>query len=275
MPPEDTGPRVLFQTVEIHRRPSFIVNRATVTQELRYRIVSRLEIGARAKDGSRKIVQIVERTHLDHADVMSRGIYATSLKALERQQYTFKLGEKNEVIEFAGPKDSTRSVPVTLPTGKGFQLTTVIDEDGWQELAELTFFQPDETVAQGQPYVRQLEHDWAPLGAWSGTTTFVGGEVRGKMQSIRFRHELNYAPPDAKAAASPLGFRVVSGVCAADQAEGTIEYDRQHRQATLARETFQVHGTIATELAGRAVNIQLQEQQLMTIRISDQRPGGN
>jgi hypothetical protein len=272
---EDDGPRVLFQSVEIHRRPTFVMPGITMPQELRYRIVSKLEVARRAADGSRKVVQIIESTHLDHADEMSRAMFAKSLKALQRQQYTFKLNEHNEVIEFTGLKKNAVVLPVKLPTLSGFQLTSVIDEDGWKELAQFTFFQPDSGLAQGQPYVRQMTHDFTPFGAWSGTTSFVGADVRRGLQSFKFQHALKFTPPVEKAAAGPMGFRVVSSRFTIDQADGTLQYDHKNHRVSLARETFHVKGTVAVELAGQSVNIQLTEQQQMTIRITDQRPATN
>ena len=271
-PPEDQGPCVLFQTLEIERKPTFVMPGITISQELRYRIVSQLQIAACAADGSRKVVQIIERTYLDHADDLLRSVFTKSLKLLERQQYTFKLNNHNEVVEFTGLKKNKFSLPVTLPGSTGLQLTSVIDEDGWKELAQLTFFQPDDSVAQGEPYVRQLTHDFAPFGSWSGTTTFIGAEVRGDLQSIRFQHKLKFTPPEAKASASPLGFRVGFAEFTVDQADGTMEFDRKHQRVSNARETFHVRGNVVAILAGQTVNIQMQERQLMTIRVTDQRP---
>ena len=273
--PKDDGPRVLFQTLEIDRRPTFVIPGMTLPQELRYRIVSQLEIAARAADGSRKVVQIIECTYLDHADDLSRAMFTKSLKLLERQQYTFKLNEHDEVVEFTGLKKNRFSLPVTLPGSTGLQLTSVIDEDGWKELAQLTFFHPDDSVAQGQPYVRQMTHDFTPFGSWSGTTTFIGNDVRGDLQSISFRHALEFTPPEAKAAAGPLGFRVTSADFTVDQADGSVEYDRKHHRVSNARETFHIHGTVAGKLAGQPMNIRMQEQQLMTIRVTEQRPKTN
>jgi hypothetical protein len=276
-PWRDQGSQVLFQTVEIHRRPTFVIvlTGMTIPQEFRYRIVSKLEIAARAEDGTRKVVQTVERTFLDQADELSAAMFAKSLKDLQRQQFTFTLNQRNEVVKFTGHKSRAFSVPVKLTALSGFQLTSVIDEDGWKELAQFTFFEPDDSVAQGQPYKRQMTHDFSPFGAWYGTTSFFGGDVRGDLQLIKFLHKLEFTPPDAKAAAGPTGIRVVSAKFTIDQAHGTLEYDRTLRHVSMARETFHVQGSVTVKMGTRDVEIQLKEQQQMSIRITDQRPDLN
>ncbi len=268
----DGGPRVFYQTLDIHRRPTFVVLGTTLAQELRYRIVSQIEIGTPDDMGARRAVQIIERTRLLQADDLTRAAYATALKSLERQQYTFKLNARNEIIEFTRPGMKAAAVAVERRATQGVQLTKVIDDDGWKELAELTFFRPEPDVAQGQPYVRQISHDWTPLGAWSGTTRFTGQQVVGDQQTINFRHSLTYVPPKANPAAGPLGLRIVSAACSIDRAEGDIEYDLGLQRVANVRETFQVHGTIAAELLGQPATIELQERQLLTIRITAQPP---
>ena len=67
----DGPPGVLFQEVLIHRRPSFGVLMMSVTQDIQYAIMSRLNLQPRSADGSFRVIQEVLRTRLDRADAMS------------------------------------------------------------------------------------------------------------------------------------------------------------------------------------------------------------
>ena len=69
------GPTTLFQEISIHRTPSYGVSGFKVAQEVRYQILSRLELGQRLADGTRKVVQRVEDARLESAEEMSRETY--------------------------------------------------------------------------------------------------------------------------------------------------------------------------------------------------------
>ena len=70
-----------------------------------------------------------------------------------------------EVVEFTGYKKNLASVPVDLLTGNGFMVTSVIDEDGWKELADLTFVVPK---LDAQQEIRELcDLIWPHLQSWA------------------------------------------------------------------------------------------------------------
>ncbi|MFV2070044.1 MAG: hypothetical protein ACC645_24015, partial [Pirellulales bacterium] len=267
---QSDAPATFYQEIDIQRKPTFTVQGMTIAQQVHYRILSKFDVGPRQADGTRKAVQIVEDTRLDQADELSRATFAKSLEALKRQQFTYTLNRRNEVIEFKGHSKNIASLPVDLLAGKGFMVTSVIDEDGWKELAQVTFFLPDDGVRQGQPYTRQMTHDWDPLGRWTGVTTFVGKGRTGPFEQIDYAHELAYEPPAKKAGVLP--FQITGATFTPDVAAGTILFDPDKRRVSQVQERFQVTGTVATEVLGQPATIQLQEQQILTLRVSDQRP---
>ncbi len=267
------GAATLYQHIDVQRSPKFAVHGMAMDQRIRYAILSRLEVQARIQDGTRKVVQHVEETRLEQADDLSRSTFQSSLDDLRRRQFTFILNRDNEVIDFRGFKKNVIPLPVNILDSKGFMLTSVIDEDGWKELAELSFFQPPQPTAAETPtsrsWVRQMTHDWSPLGNWYGTTTFTPRPTEGPLASYDFVHAMTYNPPLDGAA---MPFRVSSAEFQPLQTSGTISYDPQIRRAVQAEETFHVRGNVAVELLGQSVPIQLEEKQLLTVRITSQDP---
>jgi hypothetical protein len=267
-PVERTETAIIYQEVAIQRQPTFSVQGVEIRQDVRYRIWSKLEVSAPADDGNYQVVQFVENTQLEDADELSRKAYEKSLTALHRQQFTFLLNPQNEVIRFAGHESESSSVSVDLESSNGFLLTTVIDEDGWKELTQLTFFRPAEEVKQGLTYERQMTHNWQPLGSWFGTTRFVGRDSTSDQEQISYTHHLSYVAPGASTEGLP--FRIVNADFKIDEASGTIAFDRQQRRISHAQERFQVSGVVQAELLGQTTSIQLRERQLLTIRVTDQ-----
>ena len=61
----------------------------------------------------------------------------------------------------------------------GFMVTSVMDEDGWKEMAQLSFFVPEEQTSGSQTWVRKMTHDFGPLGSWAGETHYTPKEGQG------------------------------------------------------------------------------------------------
>ncbi|MCO6458726.1 MAG: hypothetical protein J5I93_25750, partial [Pirellulaceae bacterium] len=264
---------VLYQEVEIQRRPTYSVQGVTIPQHVHYRILSRLEIEPPGADGQRTVIQYIEDARLEQADELSRATFTQSLERLKHQQYSFKLNSRGEVIDFQGFARNLAALPVQLPAAQGFQLTSVIDQDGWKELAELSCFQPVDLDSASQMVRRAMHHDWEPLGKWYGTTTFRGQGRAGPLDRITYVHEMEYVPPQQQQnAPGPLPLRINTAQFKTNVASGTILYDPRLRRVTEVQEQFDVAGQVATELLGQAAMIELREQQVLAIRLTDRRP---
>jgi hypothetical protein len=271
MPPQEVGPGTLYQELVVQRSPKFSVQGLDMDQKIQYRIVSRLELGPRGDDGKRKVSQFVEDTRLVEADDLSRSTFQSSLDDLRRQQFTLILNQDNEVIDFIGFKKNVIPLPVNLLDSKGFMMTSVIDEDGWKELAELSFFKPrrpsSNETSESQSWMRQMTHDWSPLGSWYGTTTFTPLQSSNALQPYQFTHAMTYNPPK-EGGATP--FKISSAEFHPLLTSGTIQYDPQLGRVVEAEETFHVRGSVGVELLGQAVPIELEEKQVLTVRITSQ-----
>ena len=267
-----TPPRLqaLYQRVDIRRTPTFSIQGFETKQSLHYQVVSRLNLTRNLDPPATKVVQIVEGTKLLAADDTSRESFLRALDSLERQQYTYVLNGRGEVIEFTGNSDTRTAIPLEIASASGFQVTSVIDEDGWKELAELTFALPPTEREANEPWKRQMKHDWGTLGSWSGITTFNAGSPLNNISRIAFTREMNYSPPASSSGGLP--FRIRSANFELLKSSGEISFDTKLQRVLAASEDFHVRGTVTAELGGVGVQLDLTEQQHIQITLAEQRP---
>ena len=269
LPPVD-APALLYQRVEVFDDQSYEILTTSIADKTRYQILSKLELRPRAADGSREVSQVIEQTRLELAGELTRELYESELRKLIGQQYTFTLNSRDEVIKFTGFGGRPASAPVTLPGMEGFASVTVIDQDGWKEIAQLSFLQPDRSIAAGQPWTRPMTHDFNELGSWQGTTTFTLQGPEGAGTRYNYVHDMTYTPP--KGGPGLLPFDVSDADFKATKAEGSFVFDPTHGHVTDVRETFEMEGSLgATMLAGTAA-VKLREHQELTIQLSRQNP---
>lgn len=262
--------QVLFQLLEILRTPQFQVSGLIHAQRLHYRILSRLEVSP-GEAGRRRVVQWVEQTWLVDADDLSRESLAAALARLRSRQYTYQVSAHGDVTDMKGPRDAAEVSPIAALGGSGFTMTSVIDLDGWREVAEWTFLRPEDGGLQRGSWTRQMIHDWGALGSWSGITEFQKLRGSSGMEKIGFRRQLTYSPPvPGETRASPLS---VSGArFMATQADGELEWSTREDRVVVARERFEVTGGVTAEVLGQSVEMQMAERQLIEVRVSRERP---
>ena len=241
-----------------------------MTQDIRYAILSQLQLQPRQADATRIVTQKVLDTRLVRADELSHSTYQAALDKLKGQQFTYKLGERGDVIEFIGYDKRLGAVPVTRPGETGYMMTNVLDEDGWKELTHLSFLEPQEHLAPGQPWTREMAHDWAPLGSWSGVTTFTQDTTPGPDQHFRYTHDMTYTP--SPKADDVLPFRVSGAEFRLVEAAGSFVYDPLARHVTQVQETFHVQGTVGADMLGEALSIEIEERQQVSIQLTVQNP---
>ena len=261
----------LYQVIDIHRRPAWGIAGMMVTQEMRYQILTRLALMSRQADGTRKVTQKVEQVRLLQADEMSRATYESALNYLVGQQYSFTLNERDEITEFKGFRQETTNLPVSPPGQQGWLSVTVIDEDGWRELTQLSFQRPREGIATGQSWNRPMIHNWSPWGFWRGITTFTQRGPEGYGIRYDYVHEMSYLPPEPTAGVLP--FQLAGAQFQPVVASGSYVFDAQHGHVVWVREVFHVQGTIAAGVLGSEARVQVEEYQELAVQISSENPG--
>ncbi len=261
---QEEKPAELFQEISVLRKPTFVVQGVTIAQEIQYQIHSKLQLGPVGSDGTREVSQVILDTRLEKSDPLSRAAFQSSLRDLIGQQFSFTLNARHEVIKFTGHKETRKTIEAEPAGLDGFLITSVMDEDGWKEMAQLSFFLPDESATNGQ-WKRQMTHDWGPLGSWFGETSFSRNR---QSDQYNYSHNLSYLAPDEDGGGLP--FTIKSAKFETQQAAGVIQLDAKLERVMLVQEKFQARGDIETQVLGQPSRVLVEEQQLLQIRLFDQ-----
>lgn len=243
----------------------------TVTvQDLRYQILSRITTRAPNEEGLFTCDQEVLETRLVKADDLSRGMFQESLAALKGWQFSYQLNSRRVITEWkSGPPDGRKVAAVEPKGAAGFLATSVMDEDGWKELAQLTFFVP-RSESGSQSWKQPMMHNFGPLGSWYGETTFTPQATRKGVQQIGFVHRMEYRPPEK--GAGELPFTIEKAMLKPEKSGGTIEFDTQANRVLSAQEAFLVRGALSVAVLGQSAEVEVQEQQVISLRLHEQNP---
>jgi hypothetical protein len=242
-----------------------------MSQDLHYKILSELYVEAPDGQGVRVVQQAVLDTRLIRADQLSQATFAGSLRELKGSRFRFKVNARGDVSELAAnPKGGRQAVAVEQQGNKGFLMTSVMDPDGWKEVAEWTFFAPPAQNNGSLPWSRRITHDYGPLGSWYGETQFRRSASQNGLLRIDFAHQLAYQPP-AKDTGS-LPFAIKSASLRPEVAGGVIDFDSRVGRIAAVQERFVLKGTINTELVGQEAAIELAETQNIVVRLFESHP---
>src|SRR5207247_889941 len=112
--------------------------------------------------------------------------------------FTVAVGPGGEVVRFEGGPAATAVVAGGAgPGSAGFLLHSLLDRDGWKELAGLTFFQPARPLRKGEKWARPAAHGWGPLGAWVGQVSYLHAGKQAGQDRFAYALELRHVPPRA------------------------------------------------------------------------------
>jgi hypothetical protein len=261
-----------YQQVEILRQPQFSLQGMFIKQQIRYRIASTFELYEPDEKGTQRAVQTISETQLLEADPLSKVAFEQSLLEMRGHSFTYELDKFSRVLSIANTKDNTKTIELKKPKSTGMLMSTVIDEDGWKELAQLTLFQPPDGRLSRQ-FSRKTTHDWGALGSWYGRTEFKGRTDRRTGQRFGYQHLLEYIPPNPEDAnkQGQLPFTITHANFRTYEAQGEIFYDSKNKRVTSVREVFHAKGSISADMLGAATNVDLEERQNFLIQITRQR----
>jgi hypothetical protein len=229
-----------------------------------------LRVGAADDKGLRKFEQYVQDARLLKADDLSRGMFESSLADLKGWKFTFQVNRRGDLADWkAGPPAGHKAAKVERGAEVGFMVTSVMDEDGWKEMAQLSFFVPEEQTAGSQTWVRKMTHDFGALGSWAGETHYSPKEDSNPLQ-IDYVHKMTYAPPARGIGGLP--FTVADARFTPEIAGGKFQYDKQAGRVIQVQERFLVKGTLTADLLGQAAAVEMEEDQLITVRMLERNP---
>jgi hypothetical protein len=257
-----------LQDLLVTQKSRFVVLGLPVTTQLQYRIGSRITIQKVDADGTLAVRQKVEAAALVQADELTKGLVAGPIAKLPGTEFALTVTARGEVKAIGGAGGPVRFGAGNMAGGFGVQMASLLDADGWKELAEATFFQP-EAVDRPGLWARPMTHNWGPLGGWVGQIAFAyPGLDRPPQAQVKVPYALKLAyqaPQGAAPGGQPV--QVVASKFQAPEAGGALLYDVQHGKTAAAEERFFVRGTLVMNLLGQNTPAEIEEEQLFQMRI--------
>ncbi len=267
LPPQS----VFWQEVQVSQNSAFRMPglESPMTTSARYVIVSRLTVAKEEADDSATIHQRIEAARLEEADDVTRSVLAPTVRDLVGRTYTLTLNPQREVVRIDGEFSPPRTASLG---GIGFVQVGLIDRDGWKELHQATFFQPNRVVRPGDRWTRDTTHSWGALGDWNGKTHYVYTGNRGQRHRVDYRYELVHAPSARTITTSPVP--IDQAVFRHQPSGGTIWFDGERGRVVAVEERFHVRGLISLSILGQNLPVQMEEVQTFRLTVHDREPSG-
>lgn len=277
--PQQSTPIVIYQELIIDRHPEFqIEGIRSIKQDFKYRTISQLTVHSPDRNGIRQVSQKVVAAKLISSDAMSRKPITESLNKLVGQEFQFSMDRHQQLVDFKGKVEKPaatdakdlESLSKLLGeglSGEGFLVSSVMDLDGWKEMAQMTFLLPDDKRTK---WSGQMEHDWGDLGRWVGETKFEKKARTGGKLRIDYAHWMRYEKADKTKGGLP--FELGDVAFKSDEAGGQMLFDTEKRRIHSLVERFHVEGTLSASLLSKGINLKIKEVQAFELFLHDQLP---
>ena len=258
---------VFYQELVVTQKPTFKVQGIPIASLLQYRIVSRFTVKKVNEDGSRIVAQKIESAKLLLADELTKPAVAGAVAQMPGATFTLHLSPKMDVTKFEGGVGGPKVGALQLGGGIGMQMTSLLDRDGWKELAQATFFQADQPLDANARWVKPMTHNWGSLGSWAGQVHYHYKGKQENLHTVAYGLQLAYKAPGPGA----VGMLKVNGAnFQIQQAEGMLLFDSARGKVVAAEERFRVRGFINANLLGQNTQVEIEEDQHFAIRIHDE-----
>jgi hypothetical protein len=260
-----------YQVVDVSRVSSYQAEGIDFKQGARYILVSSFQVKKKTADGGLIVRQKVESVQLTSADAALQYQLKTLLQQMRGTTFTLTLDAHHKVTKFEGEVDALKVLGgKNLLGGDTLLLWSFLDQDGWKELAEITFFQPGRHRDKGEKWSQPLSHNWGPLGSWSGKVNYAVTGKDGDVARIDYLFDLAYKPPSKKSTGLPI--EIGKAAFQLQNSGGAILFDTGKGRVSAAEERFQVRGRVPVAALGVTTLIDMEEVQLFQVRIVDQNP---
>jgi hypothetical protein len=199
------------------------------------------------------------------ADPLTRATLVGAVAELPGMIYTLALNPNMDVTQFQAGAE-IKMQPVA--GGQGLQMASLLDRDGWKELAQATFFQMDQPLKLNARWTKPMKHAWGALGSWTGKiNTYAGPEE--KLHKVTYALQMKHrALPGGQ-----LGGMTINGASFQTQeAGGVLLFDAQRGKVVAAEERLRVKGVVNASLLGQNMLIEISENQHFLIRTHDKKP---
>jgi hypothetical protein len=255
-----------FQELMVAQKPSFKVQGIPIAMVLQYQIISRFKVLKAGADGSLIVEQKIVGAKLMLADDLTRPTVAGAIARLPGTTYTLHLSARMDVTKFEGKVAGPNIGNMKFAGGMGVQMTSLIDRDGWKELAQSTFFQMGEPLKVGTRWAKPMTHNWGSLGSWRGKINYLYMGQQKDLHKVGYGLQLAYQAPRG---GSVSLLKVNGANFQPQQAEGMLLFDAARGKVVAAEERFRVRGIVNASLLGSNTPIEIFEDQHFQIRIHD------
>lgn len=257
---------VFSQHVEVRQTPSFQFQNVRINALLHYEIVSKLTIKKQGDSGQLFVEQEIQHARLRNADATSKEIIATMLAKLPGTKFNMVIAADGTVASFEGMVAQPIGLPIQLMGGQGFQFASLLDADGWKEMAGATFFVKPRLEKSKSSWRKPMTHSWGPLGRWQGV---VGYEITGRKESIeRVSYEMFLKHTAEKGVQrTPLPLNIEKTAFRTNQARGNLFLNTDTGRVISAEERFQVEGQLTVLLLGQRTTVAVSEDQHFRLQI--------
>lgn len=261
----------LQQELTVSQKSRYRIQGVESQADLEYGVLSRLAVRHRA-DGGLFVEQKVQAASLIQADALTKAVLSDLLKKLQGARWEMDFNAQGEVIRFQGGNDRVQAAAAhDQPGALTFLLASLVDQDGWKELGQWSFFRPPTPLRAGAKWQRPMTHRWGTLGQWTGRVGFTYAGSQGGLQRFPFAFKLTYAPP--KAPDRGLPFAISNPSFKHLEAGGTIWFDAKKQRVSHVEERFHVQGELWLSLLGQSIPVHLDEDQRFRLRLLDDAAG--
>jgi hypothetical protein len=256
-----------LQDLVVTQKSRFVVSGIPAVTMLKYRVVSRYTVQKAQDDGALSVQQKIEASELILADELTQGILADRVTRMPGTVFALELSPRGEVTKFTGAGALVKAA--NLPGGLGVQMASLLDADGWKEMAQATFYQPEQLATAAQ-WTRPITHNWGPLGIWAGKVSYAyPGAAKGPQLKIPYTLKIAFQPRKGPGAPGALPFQIAGSNFQPPQAGGTLLFDTERGKVVAADERFHVRGTLALVLLGQSTATEIEEEQVFQMRIAE------
>ncbi len=255
-----------LQELIVSQSPTFRTQGLVFTSSLRYSVVSRFVVEQATPAGA-VVVQRVEGSRLIQADATTQGLVLPALAKMPGTTFRMQFGPNMEMVRFVGQGPALLVGGGAFAGGFGLQTASLLDLDGWREMAQATFFQPAPGLTPRTSWARPMVHNWGPLGGWVGQTLFVYSGRQGNLHQFSYGHRMNYVAPRGGGAGLP--FQVAGAAFQPQVADGTIVFDAERGRVQSGQERFRVVGRINIVILGQPAPVDIEEEQMFQFRLVD------
>jgi hypothetical protein len=256
-----------YQELTVSQKSNLRVQGLPASSQLQYRVVSRFTVQQVGQDGSLGVEQKIEQAKLLQADALTQSVLGNAVSQLPGTKFHIRLNRNMEVTDFRGEGGQPMIGGLQFPFGQGMQMTSLLDRDGWKEMAQATFFNRDQPLTPNARWSKPMTHQWGPLGTWAGQIHYAYAGRQGTSHKIAYAMQLAHQAPTG---GTPLmGLAINGATFQAQEAGGTLFFDATRGRVLAAEERFRVRGVLNLQLLGQNTPLEIDEEQNFQIRILD------